>query len=263
MLKLRLLTDNLAGRNTLAEHGFSLLVEHEGLKILFDTGQTDVFLTNGERTGAHLNSLDYIILSHGHFDHGGGLRFLKGGKLIAHPDCFIKRFRIGSEENIGLYESREQLSGRFDLMLAREPLFLTENIAFLGEIPRLKGIPLPASVFIKENGERDDVKDDSALAIRLKEGLAILTGCGHSGIVNIVQYAAKVMNDNRIEMILGGFHLKTDNTETRLTVKMLKDFGVREVYPVHCTEWPALCAFKSEYTIRRLCSGDIVTKNAE
>ena len=96
-MKLTVLTDNCAGAGYVAEHGLSYLIEHESKKILFDTGHTDVFLRNAKILNIDIQKeIDTAVLSHGHWDHGDGLRYLKNKKLISHPNSFSKRFRRSS-----------------------------------------------------------------------------------------------------------------------------------------------------------------------
>ncbi len=109
-MKISILTDNNPGGNTGAEHGLSYFIEHEGTKILFDTGQSDLFLQNASIIGINLEERDLIILSHGHFDHGNGLPHLPGGKLICHPGCFVKRYRTIDHTFIGLKNSRDEIA---------------------------------------------------------------------------------------------------------------------------------------------------------
>ena len=93
-LKLYVLNENMAGGKFRAEHGFSYLIEFKKEKILFDTGHTDVYLFNAEKLGINLQKeVTRIVLSHGHWDHGDGLRYIKNKELICHPGCFIKRYR--------------------------------------------------------------------------------------------------------------------------------------------------------------------------
>ncbi|MDX9930050.1 MAG: MBL fold metallo-hydrolase, partial [Bacteroidales bacterium] len=90
-MKVFVLTENNAGELTAEEHGLSYLIESDGRRILFDTGQSDLFLKNAAVMGVSLEGIDMIVLSHGHYDHGNGLEHLGGGKLLCHPGCFVKR----------------------------------------------------------------------------------------------------------------------------------------------------------------------------
>ena len=136
-MKLTVLTENTAGAYFLAEHGLSYYIEYDNKKILFDAGATDVFLENAEKLNINLEEIDLIALSHGHWDHGNGLKYLKDKPLICHPGSFIKRFRKGEDKNIGLDLTYEELKAKFSLITSKEPYYITPNIIFLGDIPRL------------------------------------------------------------------------------------------------------------------------------
>ena len=106
-LAITILTENVAGGKFLAEHGLSYLLEIDSEQILFDTGHSDVFLKNAERLGIEIKSnVQTVVLSHGHWDHGDGLRFLENKKLITHPASFLKRFRKADHSPVGLSFSK-------------------------------------------------------------------------------------------------------------------------------------------------------------
>src|SRR4030043_1119227 len=104
-MKISVLAENYPGAFTPAEHGLSYLIEFDGKRILFDAGQSDMFLKNAETMKVSMANIDIVILSHGHFDHGNGLSFLSGGSLICHPGCFVKRYRQRDHTYIGLKNS--------------------------------------------------------------------------------------------------------------------------------------------------------------
>ncbi|NLN30276.1 MAG: MBL fold metallo-hydrolase [Bacteroidales bacterium] len=257
-MKISVLTDNHAGSFFPAEHGLSYLIEYDGKKILFDTGQSDMFLRNAEKLKAGIANRDITVLSHGHFDHGNGLAFLPGGRLVCHPGCFARRCRGQDGTYIGLGMTEEEISSGFDLKTTADPLWISGKIVFLGEIPRLTDFESKETTFRFEDGRADFVKDDSALAFVFPEGLFIVTGCGHSGIVNTCEYAGKVTGISKLYGIMGGFHLKKTDTQTRETIKYLKEKGTRHVFPSHCTELPALAAFYEAFGSRQIKTGDVL-----
>ena len=258
-MKISVLSENSSGHFTPAEHGLSYFIEHDGKKILFDTGQSDLFLRNAQKMKASLETTDFIILSHGHFDHGNGLEYLKEGKLVCHPGCFVKRYRANDRTYIGLNKSKEELLSIFDLYTSREPLKITENTYFLGEIPRVTDFESKTTTFILDDGSPDFVIDDSAVALIIPEGLFIITGCGHSGIVNTLKHAMKETGINKISGIMGGFHLKNIDKQTNETIRFLKKNNVKHVLPSHCTELPALAAFYDSFSFNQVKTGDILT----
>ena len=256
-MRISVLTENHAGSNTMAEHGLSYLIESDGKRILFDTGQSDVFMRNAEVMNINMRNIDIVILSHGHFDHGNGLEYLQGGSIICHPGCFVRRFRGKDRSYIGLRNTKDELSVKFKLITSSKPYKISEKIFFLGEIPRLTDFESNTTSFVFEDGTPDYVPDDSAVAFILPEGLFVITGCGHSGIVNTLEYSKRVTGVNNIFGIMGGFHLKENDRQTRKTIQFLKESKAKNILPSHCTELPALSSFYETFRIKQVRSGEI------
>jgi len=259
-MKLTVLTENSAGAKLLAEHGLSYLIEHNGKTILFDTGHTDVFLKNAKMLDIDINNItDTIVLSHGHWDHGDGLQYIKDKTLIAHSGSFIKRFRKNDNSNIGLALSFNELKSRFNIITTKKPHYITDSIVFLGEIPRLNDFESKTTTFIDDKGNPDFVPDDSALAIIDNNELIVVTGCSHSGICNIVEYAKTTTGINNVKVVIGGFHLKLNNKQAQKTIEYFILHKILRLYPSHCTELPALAAFYNTFKIEQLKTGKILT----
>jgi 7,8-dihydropterin-6-yl-methyl-4-(beta-D-ribofuranosyl)aminobenzene 5'-phosphate synthase len=258
-LVINVLVDNTAGAHYRAEHGLSLFIDTGDKKILFDTGQSNLFMENAEKLSVSVNDAEIIILSHGHFDHGNGLEYLRGGILICHPGCFIPRYRENGHENIGLKRELSYYSNKYNLITSREPVKLSERITFLGEIPRETSFENRATSFKMNDGSPDFVVDDSAVAVETEEGLFIVTGCGHAGIVNTVIHAKKVTGVKRLAGVMGGFHLKDCGLQTLETINYLCSEKARYIIPMHCTELPALSAFYEKFRTRQVRTGDTIT----
>lgn len=258
-MKLTVLTDNCAGAGFLAEHGLSYLIEHEGMKILLDTGHTDVFLKNAQLLGIDIQKeVETVVLSHGHWDHGNGLKYLSGKTLITHPEAFINRYRIKDDSHIGLTLSKDELKEKFTLKITKEPFEISRSIIFLGEIPRENDFESKTTSFIDENNKPDFVPDDSALALIDKNELTIITGCSHAGICNIITYAQKVTGIQKVNTVIGGLHLKYNNKQTKKTIDFLKNLNIQKVYPSHCTELEALAVFVKEFKIKQVKTGQTI-----
>ena len=257
-MKISVLTDNHAGSHCKAEHGLSYFIEFEGKKLLFDTGQSDLFLKNARIMGVNPEDADMIILSHGHFDHGNGLGYLSGGKLLCHPACFSARLRKHDHIYIGLKYTTDELSARFSLQTSEKPFPIAENIFFLGNIPRLSDFESISTPFKLDDGTSDYIDDDSVIAFIMDKGLFVITGCAHSGIVNTLEHARKVSGQKHIFGIMGGFHLKENDRQTKETINYLRRQGVRHILPSHCTELPALAAFHEAFGIKQIRTGDVL-----
>jgi 7,8-dihydropterin-6-yl-methyl-4-(beta-D-ribofuranosyl)aminobenzene 5'-phosphate synthase len=253
-MRLTVLVDNtaLTDRYFLAEPGLSIYIEEEDARILFDVGYSDVFLTNARKMGIDLLQIHDIVLSHGHLDHTWGLDTLirlhteaivEGidriePTFIAHPDAFLTRSLHGLGE-IGCHLTVEELFRHGKVLLTASPLWLTENLVFLGEIPRRFEFEraAPIGYVYTADGIRDDtVTDDTALACKTPDGLVIVTGCSHAGICSIVEQAREVCGEDRIADIVGGFHLLDPAPEhLQGTLDYLADVQPGAIHPCHCT----------------------------
>ncbi len=254
-MKLTVLVDNntLIDRYFLGEPGVSYLIETEGQKVLFDVGYSDAFIVNARKLLFDLLDVDFVVLSHGHIDHTGGLvpllRLYTEAKieklearkptLVAHPLALSSR-RMGDLPEIGSLLSADKLSGFFHLQLSRNPVWLTERLVFLGEIERSKDFEAqkPVGKILEDGVEKDDfLLDDSALAYKAPEGLVIITGCSHAGICNVVEQARRVCGEDRVVDIVGGLHL-LDPPAAQLegTLQYLKVLAPGSVHACHCTD---------------------------
>lgn len=255
-MKLTVLTENNPGGKLLAEHGLSYLIEIDGKAILFDTGHSDVFLKNAAQLGIDIEkNVQTVVLSHGHLDHGDGLQFIENKELITHPVSFVKRFQKTVNSPVGLSLTKEEIQKRFQLSETREPFQLTEHLIYLGQIPRTNTFESQSTSFILENGEDDFVEDDSALVAVTNNELVIITGCSHSGICNICEYAKQVTGISKIKAVIGGFHLKLRNKQTVKTIAYFKNNKVEKLFPSHCTGLPALSAFYDAFKIQQVKTG--------
>ncbi len=249
-MRLTVLVDNCAiiDRYYLAEPAFSCLLEHGGRRILLDAGFSDAFLRNADALGLDLAGVDAVVLSHGHDDHAGGLpilaRRLSGVRrpsLVAHPRAFDARRHGGL--SIGSPASLAELSAAYEPRLSAEPADLGGGFLFLGEIPRRNDAEArePIGEVDGPGGTAPDyLLDDSAVAWRGEEGLVVVSGCSHAGIVNIVERAVELTGETRVVDIVGGFHLlAASRARLDFTAERLAALGPRAVHPCHCTDLAA------------------------
>ncbi|MDX9883138.1 MAG: MBL fold metallo-hydrolase [Prolixibacteraceae bacterium] len=257
MMKLTVLVENTAGNKCLAEHGLSYLIEADRT-ILFDTGASDLFIQNARQLNIDLENVKTVVLSHGHYDHSNGLFFLKNKKLICHPDTFIDRYRKAEGTPLGIQLDRNKTGKLFEVETSREPLRLSEQIWFLGEVPRRNNFESKETAFMLEDGSDDFTLDDSGLAIVGNDGLIVVSGCAHAGICNTVDHAMRITGQQKVQAVIGGFHLKRNDELTRQTIEHLKRLNVQQVIPAHCTMLPALAAFYAEWQFVQLKSGNML-----
>lgn len=227
----------------LAEHGFSALIEAGGKKILVDTGSTGVALEhNLSLLGLKLKDIDAIFLSHGHSDHTGGLKKVKG-RIIAHPDAFFIRY---IEPKKGM---RIDLTGpepdirRKGLKLEREPVRLAKGVITTGEIERIHKWEELNIFRIKRNRrvQKDRVLDDQGIVINSTKGLVVISGCSHAGIINTIEQAIRLTGIDDVYCVIGGFHLiGPGEAKIERTIEELRRLKVKKVIPIHCTGFEAI-----------------------
>ncbi|MBI9071197.1 MAG: MBL fold metallo-hydrolase [Melioribacteraceae bacterium] len=255
-MKLSVLVDNNRNGKFNSEHGLSYLIECDNQKILFDTGQSPLFLKNASLLGYDLSTdIETIVLSHGHYDHGNGLEFIRNKNLIVHPEAFIKRQRKKDNSEIGLSLTKEEIESRFNLITTRASYNITENLIFLGEIPRLNNFESQTTDFRKTNGEDDFIIDDSALVYKKDDEIIVISGCAHSGICNIIEYAKKITGIEKIKTVIGGFHLKYYDELTKQTIQYLKNEIIEKLYPAHCTSFDAVQVLSEEFRTDKVKAG--------
>lgn len=250
-MKLTILVDNKAVVGN-GEWGWSAFLEDEGLRLLFDVGETDLFLRNAALLGIDLTALDYVVLSHGHHDHVWGLSHLVAQYLthpelsrpaiVAHPEAFLPRVNAKGAE-LGSLLGESDLRRRFKLQLSAEPVWLTDRVVWLGEIARENGFESPekpGKILRGDDWQTDLLVDDSALAITTDQGLVILTGCSHSGICNIIDQAMRVTGERRIRDVVGGTHL-IQPSEQRMSASLdyFRAVAPQELHAGHCTSLAA------------------------
>lgn len=252
-VRITVLCDNSVGSisGTLGEHGFSALIEPDsGEPLLFDTGQGFTLLHNASRMKKDLSAVSKVVISHGHFDHIGGLMPLlqgTGGKeVFAHDAIFKPRHRVkdtGESYPIGVPFEKAAYEGggaKFNLTTAfRE---IAPGIMLTGEVPRLtafekgdQGIYCDCS-----GGLPDTTPDDQSLLIDTEKGLVILLGCCHAGLVNTLEHIASHCGRRDVYAVIGGTHLGFCGQEQLdKSIKVLKKAGLSKLAVSHCTGFAA------------------------
>lgn len=251
-----------ACRHLMAEHGLSCLIrvfagkqEHA---ILLDTGfSKECMAWNARQLSIPLGGIEAVVLSHGHFDHTGGLDavFASAGRqvpLVLHPDAFSER-RMNGKNGIahlpGIDAVALKKAGADILKRERPSTLAAGHLLVTGEVERVTpfetGMP-GMEMFAGDAWVPDPIKDDQAVVVNVKDkGLVVLSGCAHAGIVNTVKYAQKITGENKVHAILGGFHLTGPAVAARIqpTVDAVKELNPDYVVPMHCTGWDAITRF--------------------
>ncbi len=265
-MELKVLEDNntFIDMYYFGEPAVSYYIEDGNDKILFDTGYSGIFVKNAELLNINLDNINKLVISHGHNDHTGGLKsfFAKERhiELIAHPDCFEHK----EDENgsyIGSPLSKDKLAQMCKLNLSKKPIKISEHLTFLGEIPSSNDFEVryPIGKRMADSKKvEDNVIDDSAIVYQSENGLFVITGCSHSGICNILEYAKKVCGDNRIYGVIGGFHLFDIDERLEKTIGYLLENNIPLLYPCHCISLKAKIEMAKKLDIKEVGVGLII-----
>ena len=259
------LTENTSGSpDIIAEWGQSLFIDAYGEKILFDTGPSGLMLKNAGKLGIDLGSVKKIVLSHGHYDHTGGLKevLIKmrelGGhdevEIIGHPDIFGPKYNIKGivERYIGIPFPRQELEAlgaRFNL--SGQPVKINEKILTTGEIEFTQDYEkIDPVLYVKENDDfvPDKLADDLGIIIKTGQGLVVLLGCAHRGIVNTLLHARKITGIKETYAVIGGTHLiNAKQEQMSATIEALRGFGIKKLGVSHCTGLPSAALLAHEF----------------
>jgi len=248
-LKITILAENsvVVPFDVIGEHGFSAFVEMEGFNFLFDTGQGKALVNNAIALKKDLSSIKFLYLSHGHYDHTGGMVDLLKIKspldVYAHPDIFLERYWIKDNEQkyIGMPFSKAYLKSLgSNFIFHKDFQEIAKNVFSSGEVARKTTFEkIDKEMKIKkETGEfvQDQILDDYSIAIKTRKGLVIILGCAHSGIVNILNHFIEKTEEKEIYAVLGGTHLGFANEEQiQETIKVLDKYNIQKLGVSHCT----------------------------
>ncbi len=259
--RITILCENSVGplSGTLGEHGFSALIEPtEGDPLLFDTGQGLTLLHNAGRMNKDLSLVKQVVISHGHYDHSGGLMPLLeqcGAKqVLGHPSLFRSRYRVkdtGECYPIAIPASREELEQRgaaFDL--SKEFRAVAPGIFLTGEVPRVTDFETgDQGLYCDCSGqEPDSTPDDQSLVLETEKGLVLIMGCCHAGFVNTVEHVAYMTGRRDIYAVVGGTHLGfCSQQQLAMTIAAVRTIGIKKLAASHCTGFAASARLSREF----------------
>lgn len=255
-MKITIISDNYVDTACLvAEHGFSCLIEAEGRKILFDTGQGEALLNNMRRLNI-THDIDMIVFSHGHYDHTGGLsRYPDELAEYSHEiyasryifDEHLKKSNGGQYAYIGFEADRTDVEKRYNLHLNGSLTEISENIFLSGPVKRYEEFSADALLYAKVGGEygKDMFRDEQYLVVRVPEGIHIVTGCTHCGAVNLLLDAKDKFPDSPILSVTGGLHMfRSNQQQVEHVIQFLEKEDVQSINTGHCTGLDAAMQMK-------------------
>jgi len=263
-VKFATLSENtVAGVGFMGEWGLSILVETDELTVLLDTGPGRSAAYNAEKLGMDLTKVEKIVLSHGHFDHTGGLKEIlpRTGsvEIIAHPDVWAIKYSLPKGQKprkVGIPFSQKELEDLgASITLSQVPVWLSDNIVTTGEIPMVTDFEeIDSNLHVEEGGEMfpDELLDDRALIIKTDMGLIVFSGCAHRGIINTLYHAREITGEDRVYAVVGGTHLiRSSEQRATLTIAALKQIGIQKIGVSHCTgQWSSsmlACEFGQDF----------------
>jgi 7,8-dihydropterin-6-yl-methyl-4-(beta-D-ribofuranosyl)aminobenzene 5'-phosphate synthase len=260
MISLTVLAENTArGVGILGEHGLAYWIDTGTHRVLFDTGQGLALLNNAAVLGIDLVHADAVVLSHGHFDHVGGLEaalaVARQAALYLHPRAVEHKFTGTSPAttrriSVPFVETEEFLHDERRVYASRKPVEVVPGIWATGEIPRLNDYEDTGGPFFlnRELTEPDPLLDDQSLFFNTSEGVVVVLGCAHAGVINTLDHVARLTGKDRIHTVLGGMHLENASPRRlQETFAALRRYDIQRLGPAHCTGWRVVARFQQEF----------------
>jgi 7,8-dihydropterin-6-yl-methyl-4-(beta-D-ribofuranosyl)aminobenzene 5'-phosphate synthase len=264
-LRIQVLSTMLTSDDGVGEWGFAAVVDVDGRRILFDTGaRPNTVLNNAQELKADLANITDVVLSHNHADHTGGLMTLRRAMSEKNPAAlsrahvgqgiFTQRRRGGKISEWMTVNRRDYEAGGGHFVVYDHPTELWNGVWLTGPVPRKypeRNWSPGTEIQTPDGWKEDNLPEDMSMVFNTAQGLVVLSGCGHSGIVNTMEYARSSVRNAPLHAALGGFHLyQLDDEKLRWTAGKLREFGLKNFLGAHCT------GIEATYKIRDLVGLD-------
>ncbi len=253
-MKVTILIENKCYRNALVcEHGLSLFIETGNEKIIFDTGASDNFIDNANKLDIDLKNADYLVLSHGHYDHTGGIAFAATSnnlkQVILHQDAYEKKYKLVDGEYVynGVPKQLPETLLEPKLKRTENLVQIDRDLYVLGDIVHNR----PNREYYREKDGKfiiDDFHDEQILIVRENKALSLFMGCSHFGVIAGIKAVKAAFPDAKIKNLVAGMHLSKESDEAILRIiEEMNDLDIEKVIPLHCTGINATVLFKQNF----------------
>jgi len=240
--RITILVDNNAqpGNGLVAEHGFAALIEQDNNRVMFDTGQGPALVRNSRILGVELSRTTLVVLSHGHYDHTGGLAHIvklnRSLRVVVHPDALAPHFTLQAP------------SAKFEFVTDFKELL--PGFWITGPVPQIHEDRLDWRLYTRPNSHvaPDPVRNEVSLVVHTKSGWIVLIGCAHPGLGNILEYASQILGIQQFHAVIGGTHLSMmEIQKTPEAIEAFDRFGVQCIATAHCTGAKANSTVKAHF----------------
>lgn len=264
-MKLKVLVDNntYIDEYVLGEPALAFYLEHNNLKILFDTAYSDALITNAKNYQIDFNNLDYIILSHAHNDHTRGLHYLMDQFDLSNTTLLINPLILSARQDnegldIGMVDSIDEISSHMKVQYVDKSFEISDNLFLITNIGHYNSFENQHPVgkkYLDHNWVDDYLEEECALAYNNNQSIDIITGCSHRGICNLIEQTKLDLNLNNINSIIGGFHLFQVDNILKETTDCLKNNNIKHLFPCHCVSFQAKSYLNQYFNIQEVGVG--------